>query len=132
EFSYGSEGWGLTDDGKNLIMSTGTSNIYFVTPDSLEFVRTLPVQDNKGYVNNLNELEYIDGFIYANIWLTPTIVRIDPATGYVTAKLDLSKLEAEAKSRYADAQEMNGIAYDSTTNRTFVTGKKWPLVYEIK
>lgn len=132
DFSYKSEGWGLTNDGTNLIMSSGTSNLYYLNPDSLNFIKMLPVQDNKGIVPNLNELEYIDGYIYANEWLTPNILKIDPATGYIVAKLDLSKHVSEIKSKYPDAEEMNGIAYDSTTRKTFITGKKWPHIYEIK
>lgn len=132
EFSYGSEGWGLTHDGENLIMSTGSSNLYYLSPDSLSFVKMLPVQDNNGYVGSLNELEYINGYIYANQWLTPNILKIDPATGYVVAKLDLTKQVAEVKAKFPGAQEMNGIAYDSATQKTFITGKKWPVIYEIK
>lgn len=132
EFNYGSEGWGLTTDGQHLIMSTGSSNLYYLTPDSLSFGKMVAVQDNNGYVGSLNELEYIDGFIYANQWLTNNILKIDPATGYVVGKLDLSKQVAEVKAKYPGAQEMNGIAYDSTTQKTYITGKKWPVIYEIK
>jgi glutamine cyclotransferase len=132
EFSYKGEGWGLTNDGKNLIMSTGTSNLYFLDPDTLSFIRMLPVQDHNGYVSNINELEYINGFIYANEWLKGTILKIDPATGYVVGRLDLSKQVAEAKAKYLGAQEMNGIAYDSTTRKTYITGKKWPVIYEVR
>ena len=132
EFSYKSEGWGLTNDGKQLIMSAGTSNIYYLTPDSIAFTRMLAVQDHTGYVNNINELEFIDGYLYANKWLTAEILKIDTSTGYVVGKLDLSKQVAEVKKRYPRAEEMNGIAYDSTTNKIYVTGKKWPLIYEIK
>lgn len=132
EFSYKSEGWGLTNDNQHLIMSAGTSNLYYLTPDSLSFVRMLAVQDNNGYVGSINELEYIDGYIYANKWLTNEIVKIDPATGYVLAKLDLSKQVADVKRKYPDAQELNGIAHDSASGKTYVTGKKWPVIYEIK
>lgn len=132
DFTYGSEGWGLTHDGQNLIMSTGTSNLYYLTPDSLSFVKMLAVQDNNGYAANLNELEYINGFIYANQWLTSNILKIDPATGYIVGKFDMSRQLAEIKSKFPGAQEMNGIAYDSTTQKTYITGKKWPVIYEIK
>jgi glutaminyl-peptide cyclotransferase len=132
EFNYQSEGWGLTNDGSHLIMSTGTSNLYYLNPDSLTFIKMLAVQDNNGYASNLNELEYINGFIYANQWLTGNILKIDPATGYVVGKFDLSKQVAEVKNRHPAAEEMNGIAYDSTTKKTFVTGKKWPVIYEIR
>lgn len=132
EFSYKGEGWGLTNDGKNLIMSTGSSNLYYINPDSLTFTKMLAVQNNNGFANNLNELEYIGGFIYANEWLTGNILKIDPATGYVVAKIDLSKQVSEVKNKYSFAEELNGIAHDSTTGKTFVTGKKWPVIYEIR
>lgn len=132
EFSYKGEGWGLTNDGKSLIMSTGTSNLYYLDPDSLKFIKMLAVQDNNGYVSDINELEYIDGFIYANKWLTGNILKIDPATGYVVAKMDLSKHVDEIKNKHSGAQELNGIAYDSITRKTYITGKKWPVIYQIK
>ncbi len=132
EFRYRSEGWGITNDGNSLIMSTGTSNIYYLTSDSVAFTKMLPVQDNTGYVNNINELEFINGYLYANKWLTSEILKIDTATGYVVGKFDLSKQVAEAKAAFPGAQELNGIAYDSTTGKTFITGKKWPYIYEIK
>lgn len=132
EFKYEGEGWGLTNDGTHLIMSNGTSNIYYLTPDSLNFVKMLPVQDNNGYVSAINELEFIDGYIYANQWLTPNILKIDPATGYVVGKLDLSQQIAEVKGKFPRAEEANGIAYDSISKKTYITGKKWPLIYEIK
>ena len=131
-FSYKGEGWGLTNDGTNLIMSNGTSNLYYLNPDSLNFVKMLPVQDNNGYVGDINELEYIKGFIYANRWLTGNILKIDPATGYVVAKMDLAKQVSEVKNKSLQAEEMNGIAYDSTSGKTYITGKKWPVIYEIK
>jgi glutamine cyclotransferase len=132
EFSYNSEGWGLTNDGKHLIMSAGTSNLYYLHPDSLTFVKMLPVQDNNGFVPNINELEYIEGYIYANFWPSANILKIDPSTGYVVARMDLSKQHSALKSKHPGAEEMNGIAYDSTTHKTYITGKKWPVIYEIK
>jgi glutaminyl-peptide cyclotransferase len=132
EFTYQSEGWGLTNDGTNLIMSTGGSNLYYLNPDSLNFIRMLAVQDNRGYTSNLNELEFIDGFIYANEWLTGNILKIDPATGFVVGKFDLSKQVNEVKIKYPAAEEMNGIAHDTATKKTYITGKKWPVIYEIR
>lgn len=132
EFTYKGEGWGLTNDGINLIMSNGTSNLYYINPDSLTFIKMLAVQDHNGYVSDINELEYIGGFIYANKWLTGNILKIDPATGYVVAKLDLSKQVSEIKNKSPQAEEMNGIAYDSMSRKTYITGKKWPVIYEIK
>ncbi len=132
EFSYQSEGWGLTNDGEHLIMSTGGNNLYYLSPDSLNFIKMVAVQDNNGYVSNINELEYIDGYIYANKWMTPYILKIDPSTGYVVARFDFTRQVAEVKSRFPGAEELNGIAYDSATKKTFITGKKWPVIYEIK
>jgi len=132
EFTYKGEGWGLTNDGTSLIMSNGTSNLYYLNPDSLTFIKMLAVQDNNGYVENINELEYINGFIYANKWLSGDILKIDPATGYVVGKMDLSRYSGEVKSKNSEAQEMNGIAYDSMSRKTYITGKKWPVIYEIK
>jgi glutamine cyclotransferase len=132
EFSYKGEGWGLTNDGTSLIMSNGTSNLYYLNPDSLTFIKMLAIQDNNGYVGDINELEYINGFIYANQWLTGNILKINPANGYVVGKMDLSKQVTDVKNRSSQAEEMNGIAYDSTSGKTYITGKKWPVIYEIK
>lgn len=131
EFTYNTEGWSLTNDGKNLIMSDGTSNLQFLEPDSLKVARILGVTDENGPVSNINELEYIKGFIYANKYGTNEIIKIDPSSGKVVAKLDFSSLDREAKSKYPDALEMNGIAYDSATNKIYVTGKAWPNMYEV-
>ncbi len=87
---------------------------------------------NNGPVANINELEFINGFIYANQWLTPYMLKIDPVSGKVIGKMDFSKLTDQIKNQYPDAQEFNGIAYDSTTKKVYVTGKKWPKLYEIK
>jgi glutaminyl-peptide cyclotransferase len=132
EFSYAGEGWGLTNDGKNLIMSAGTSNLYYIDPDSLKFISMLGVRDHNGPVPNINELEYIDGYIYANQWLTSYILKIDPATGNVVGRIDLSDLANRIKVTNPTADYLNGIAYDSVTKKIFVTGKKWPKLFEIK
>lgn len=132
DFSFNnSEGWGLTTDGQSLIMSDGTYNLTYLDPNSLTVIKTLPVREN-GYAKELlNELEYIKGFIYANVWQTNEIVKIDPATGNVVAKMNLGSIAADAKTQYAKSLEMNGIAFDSTTNKVYITGKMWPKVYEI-
>lgn len=133
EFTYNNaEGWGLTNDGKNLIMSDGTSSLYFLEPDSLRVLNVVNVSDNNGPIPNINELEFINGFIYANQWLTPYILKIDPASGKVVGRMDFSKMVEQVKNQHPDAQEFNGIAYDSTTSKVYVTGKKWPKLYEIK
>lgn len=133
EFTINSaEGWGLTNDGKSLIMSDGTSSLSFLDPESLKVTNVVGVSDNNGPVGNINELEFINGNLYANQWLTPYILKIDPASGKVTGRLDFSRLVEQIKSQYPAAEEFNGIAYDSTTQKVFVTGKKWPKLYEIK
>ena len=155
EFTFPSkEGWGMTTDGKYLIMSDGTSNInYFDTDsthpeqvkivydDSTTTTKTLPsfrlmrvlgVTDNNGPVSNINELEMIKGFLYSNQWLTNYILKIDPETGKVVGRLNMDTLVADARNKYAEAESLNGIAYDSTTGKIYVTGKLWPTVYEIK
>ncbi len=126
------EGWGLTTDGKNLIMSDGSNALTYWDPENLQVVKTIPVSEN-GYAEDyLNELEFINGYIYANLWTTNTIVKIDPMTGMVIAKLDLSALAEDSKTIFPGSLEMNGIAYDSISNLVYVTGKLWPKVYEIK
>jgi glutamine cyclotransferase len=94
--------------------------------------KILEVAENNRILENLNELEYIKGFIYANIWMTNTIVKIDPTTGDVVGKMDLSDLAYQSKTKNPNALEMNGIAYDSISNKIMVTGKLWPTIYEIK
>ncbi|RYU96504.1 glutaminyl-peptide cyclotransferase [Emticicia agri] len=132
DFSFNNnEGWGLTTDGKSLIMSDGTYNLTYLDPTTLAVIKTLPVRENGYAKEQINELEYIKGFIYANIWQTNEIIKIDPATGNVVAKLDLGTLATDARTQYAKSLEMNGIAFDSTSNKVYVTGKMWPKVYEI-
>lgn len=126
------EGWGLTTDGKSLIMSDGTSYITYIDPNSYAVTKTIDVAENDYVIEHINELEYINGFIYANIWTTNTIVKIDPNTANVVAKMDLTSLMNEAKAQNPYSLEMNGIAYDSITNRVLVTGKMWPTIYQIK
>jgi glutaminyl-peptide cyclotransferase len=133
EFTFPSkEGWGMTTDGKSLIMSDGTNTITFLDPNTLQVIKTIAVSEN-GYVKeHLNELEYIKGYIYANIWATNTIVKIDPENGAVVGALNLTSLADEVKSIYPGSLEMNGIAYDSIADKVLVTGKLWPKIYEIK
>lgn len=136
EFSYMTEGWGITNDGSHLIMSDGSSNLYFFSPDSIRLVKTVGVTDNVGPVPNLNELEFIDGYIYANQWQTTYILKIEPSTGAVVGRLDFKQLENDVASKMpgADFAEnaLNGIAYDSLSKKIYVTGKRWPHLYEIK
>ncbi len=130
-FHYEGEGWGLTTDGASLLMSNGSSNICYRDPSDFRIIKTLSVHDNNGPVQNLNELELIHGFLYSNQWLTNYILKIDTSSGRVVGRMDLSALKKEAKIKYPFAEETNGIAFDSATNRIYVTGKKWPVIYEI-
>ena len=132
EFSYNTEGWGMTTDGKSLIVSDGTSNINFIDPNNFKLLRILGVTDNNGPVGNINELELINGYLYANQWQTNYILKIDTASGKVVGKLDLTSLVTEARNKYPESDSLNGIAYDPVTGKIYVTGKLWPNIYEIK
>jgi glutamine cyclotransferase len=130
-FSYPTEGWGLTHDGQRLIMSDGTADLYFLDPETLQEVGRVEVRDTNGPVMMLNELEYVEGEVFANVWKTDWIVRIDPDTGQVTGWIDLAGLlPPEQRSQPVDV--LNGIAYDEATGRLFVTGKLWPRLFEIE
>lgn len=131
EFSYPTQGWGLTQDGKQLIMSDGTARIYFRDPITLEELAHLDVYDEQGPVVNLNELEYVRGEIYANVWQTDRIARIDPTRGQVVGWIDLTGLMPPQGRANSDAV-LNGIAYQPTEDRLFVTGKLWPKLFEIQ
>jgi len=131
EFTYPTEGWGITHNGKNLIMSDGTATLYFLNPDTFERTRQIEVHSDAGPVTQLNELEYIQGEIYANVWQTDRIARIAPDTGQVLGWIDLSGL-LSAQDRRTPVDVLNGIAYDAEHNRLFVTGKLWPKLFEIK
>lgn len=133
EVKYSGEGWGLTHDGTNLIMSDGTHVIRFVNPEDFTTVRTITVNDEKGRpLMKLNELEYVKGEIWANVWETGWIVRIDPATGKLLGRIDLNKIADDEMEKSEKADVLNGIAYDGENDRIFVTGKNWPRLYEIK
>lgn len=127
-FSYETEGWGLTTDGKSLIMSDGTANLYFRSPTTFQVERQVRVTLQGQPVTNLNELEYIDGKVYANIWQTDQIVIINPQSGVVEGVIDLSNLAALILS----GDVLNGIAYDAQGKRLFVTGKLWPYLFEVR
>jgi glutaminyl-peptide cyclotransferase len=131
-FIYDGDGWGLTTNGSYLLMSNGSSNIYYRDPVTFKIIKTLAVSDNNGPVQNLNELELIKGYLYANQWQTDYILKIDTSSGMVVGRLDLAPLKKEVLLKYFDAQETNGIAFDSTTDKIYVTGKMWPTIYQIK
>jgi glutamine cyclotransferase len=126
------EGWGMTTNGTDLIMSEGSSNITYVNPVTFRPVKILGVTDNNGPVSNINELELIRGFLYANQWQTNYILKIDTSSGRVVGRMDLTSLVSTARNNYPDADVLNGIAYDSASNKVYVTGKLWPNIYEIK
>ena len=129
-FTYPTQGWGLTFDGKNLIMSDGTDHLYFLNPATFQQTRQIQVYYGNTSVVNINSLDYINGEVYANIWLTNTIAIINPETGQVTAWINLTGLPDENNSN--PNAVLNGIAYDQQNNRLFVTGKDWPNIYQIK
>ncbi len=130
-FEYPTEGWGLTDDGTSLIMSDGSSTLRFLDPATLAVQRTLRVTDAGREIPLLNELEFIKGEIYANVYMQDDIARIDPATGRVTGWIHLSGLLAQSE-RTGVEDVLNGIAYDAARDRLLVTGKRWPRLFHIR
>lgn len=132
EFPYEHEGWGITHDGKQLIVSDGTNIIHFKDTVSLKDEHTITVQDKKGVVKSLNELEYIEGYIFANQYLTNNIYKIDPVTGEVIGKLDLSEVGEKVRVTDPQADVLNGIAYEKKSKLLLITGKQWPATYAIR
>jgi len=131
EFNYSTQGWGITHDGERLIMSDGTATLYFLDPETFEEIGRVGVYDNDGSVNRLNELEYVQGEIYANVWQTNCIARIDSQTGQVVGWIELKGL-LTPEDRGEPVDVLNGIAYDAENARLFVTGKLWPKLFEIE
>ncbi|HEU4616663.1 MAG TPA: glutaminyl-peptide cyclotransferase [Gammaproteobacteria bacterium] len=129
-FRYTGEGWGLTDDGANLILSDGTPTIRFLDPKSFDVVRSIEVRLGGAPVSQLNELEYIDGEIWANVWHDDHIVRISPETGEVVGVIDASGVYPQSQRGQEDV--LNGIAYDAASKKIYVTGKDWPKLFEIE
>lgn len=132
DFTYVTEGWGLTHDGSRIIMSDGTANLYFLDPVTLQRQGQVEVKDGTTPVVRLNELEYIDGKIYANVWQTDRIAIIDPANGRVTGWIDLTGLLTPSQASGLNVDVLNGIAFDKAGKRLFVTGKLWPLIFELQ
>jgi glutamine cyclotransferase len=126
------EGWGMTTNGAKLIMSDGTSNISYIDPNTFQVVKTLAVTDNNGPVSNVNELELIHGYIYANQWQTDYILKIDTSSGKVVGRLDLGSIAAEARNKFSGSEVLNGIAWNPASGLLYVTGKLWPSIYEIR
>ena len=133
QFSYSNlEGWGLTSDGENLIMSDGTDCLTYLNPLNFKPSKILKITEKGILRDSLNELEFINGFIYANIWMNNSIVKIDPISGKVVGKIDLSSLTNESKTIYSRSDALNGIAFDSINDKIYVTGKLWPNIYQIE
>jgi glutamine cyclotransferase len=130
-FSYDGEGWGLTQDGHRLILSDGSAVLRFLNPESFKVERRITVRDHGVPVKELNELEYVRGEIYANVWYSNRIARISPATGEVLGWIDLTGI-IPASELGSDEAVLNGIAYDAKVDRLFVTGKLWPKIFEIQ
>ena len=131
EFTYSTEGWGLTHDGRRLILSDGTSTLYFLDSETFAPIGRVAVYDEDGPVNWLNELEYVRGEVYANVWGTDRVARIAPSTGQVTGWIELGGL-LRPEDRVQPVDVLNGIAYDPENERLFVTGKWWPRLFQIE
>ncbi len=137
-YTWSREGWGLTNNGKELIISDGSAQLFFVTPDpatgQMKINKILSVASNRGMVDSLNELELINGDVYANRWLTNEIVKIDTSNGYVTGMMDMTGIMQQYAPEVALKPEavLNGIAYDSATKKLYITGKDWPRLFEIE
>ena len=129
-FQYTGEGWGLANDGKRLLMSDGTAMIRFLDPNTFEVVKRITAHGAEGKISKLNELEYVNDEIWANIWYEDRIVRLSPENGELLGWIDLSGLYPRSK-RTSNEDVLNGIAYDAESKRLFVTGKNWPKLYEI-
>ena len=128
QFTYTGEGWGLCNDGKFLIMSDGTERIVFRNPENFQVVKSIEVYDNVGPRSKLNELEYINGKIYANVWMLDMILEIDPETGKVLTEIDASSPAIVGRN---GGEVLNGIAHNPATNKTYVTGKYWTKLMEV-
>jgi len=131
-FNWPYEGWGITHNNQDLIISDGTAHLYFVDPETFKVKSTLSVKDDQGAVNMLNELEYVNGFIYANVYQTNFIVKIDAESGHVVGKITLNGLLQQSDVVPNRTDVLNGIAYDSTSKRFFITGKRWPKMFEVE
>lgn len=136
--TWNRQGWGATNDGNNIIISDGSSKLFFVQPDenkkNMKINKIITVEDNMGEVDSLNELELIDGYVYANRWLTNDIVKIDTSNGHVVGIMNLTGLlqQYDPSAKINGDAVLNGIAYDSTTKKIYITGKDWPRLFEMK
>ena len=131
EFTYTGEGWGLCNDGKNLIMSDGSQRLYFRDPKTFQLIKTIEVYSDQGPINYLNELEYIDGLVYANIWMSNSIAVIDPLSGKTMAIINADEL-VNLQKQGINGNVLNGIAYNSTNKKLYLTGKYWSKLFEVQ
>ena len=131
EFTYTGEGWGLCNDGKNLIMSDGSQRLYFRDPKTFQLIKTIEVYSDQGPINYLNELEYIEGLVYANIWMSNSIAVIDPLSGKTMAIINAGELVSLQKQGL-NGNVLNGIAYNSTNKKLYLTGKYWSKLFEVQ
>lgn len=132
EFQYEHEGWGITHDGKNLIVSDGTDKIHFLDTATLKEIEVINVKQGSSPVDKLNELEFIEGYLYANRWMTNEVLKIDLTSGEVVSRLDLSQLAIEANQSNPSADVLNGIAYEKKSGLLLVTGKWWPFLFALR
>lgn len=133
EFKFSAEeGWGMTTDGKQIIASDGTSFLYYYEPGSFRLLKKQTITEGGRPISNLNELEYIEGYVYANQWQYPYILKIDPNSGEVVARIDLTEKCNEIRAKDPHAEFLNGIAYDTAGKKMYVTGKLWPELLEIQ
>ncbi|HRD56934.1 MAG TPA: glutaminyl-peptide cyclotransferase [Ferruginibacter sp.] len=131
-FNWPYDGWGITNNGKDLILSDGSANLYFVNPEDFKVLNTISVQTDKGPIENINELEYVNGMIYANVYTTSSIIKIDSESGHVKGILNFPDFGTKERQTNPRADYFNGIAYDSSSKNLFVTGKRWSKLYEVK
>lgn len=132
EFSYKGEGWGMTNDGKQIIMSNGSDKLSFRNANTFAEEKTLPITYNNQPISNINELEFVDGYIYANIFQTNKIIKINASTGIVENIYDFESIENQARTINPSIDVLNGIAYNKKSKSFFITGKFWPTLYEVK
>ena len=131
EFTYPSEGWGLTSDGKSLIMSDGSATLFYLNPHTFQIEKSIQVFNEKGLIYNINELEYVDGYIYANIYQTDFIAKIDAHSGQLLALIDMKGI-LDKKLITGRIDVLNGIAYNPLAQTFYVTGKWWPRLFEVR
>lgn len=135
-FPWAQEGWGMTNNGKELIVTTKEANLYFVDPETFRVTNTVAVIDHRGPVPEINELEYIKGYVWANVWMTNRIIKIDPESGHVVGEMYLNSIAGSdgrlLSGGFSNTDVMNGIAYDSVSNTMLITGKRWPKLYQLR